>query len=370
MSLKALRVYFVTHHDGRLTGILMRHAAGLFDGPPPSAYGNDEEDVLQQIETQLRELRLRGKLVLDGYLFSEEFRTQRVKVDVFPLSVVKKQPVIGKKQIPLRLTYAASKLPGGGYRVMLPRFGWWFVVEELQMASEVIRNAVSTALLGESPRWMYEFRREAEERVREWRPKSILVDEPPTEDPAPEQPILDKVAEELVAKSAKGRLLAVVGEDKSIERAGSLYDRDPPVSILLVGDAGVGKSTWIRRLARKLALRRRDKRRKDDKPVPAIWATSGERIIAGMIYLGMWQQRCLDIASELKYSGDYLYVDRLTSILKLQPDGSSIAELFLAAMESEEISLIAECSDAELERAAIGGRIYVWLRRGSGRCAG
>jgi ATP-dependent Clp protease ATP-binding subunit ClpC len=69
-----------------------------------------------------------------------------------------------------------------------------------------------------------------------------------------------------------------------------------------------------------------------------------------MIYLGMWQERCGKIVSELSQEGDYLYVDRLVSLLRQQPDGASIAELLLPSVLSEQISLIAECSEAELER--------------------
>ena len=47
---KSLRVYFVTHSDGRRSGFLMRRWASWFDQPPPAAYGADEASVLAQLE--------------------------------------------------------------------------------------------------------------------------------------------------------------------------------------------------------------------------------------------------------------------------------------------------------------------------------
>src|SRR5687768_705780 len=70
-----------------------------------------------------------------------------------------------------------------------------------------------------------------------------------------------------------------------------------------------------------------------------------------MVYLGMWQKRCLDIVQELSESGDLLYVDRLGAILKPQSDGGSIAEVLGPPVLAQEIRVLAECTPEELERA-------------------
>ena len=45
MSDKSLRVYFTTHHDGRLTGRLLPVWSSFFDAPAPSAYGASEAEA-------------------------------------------------------------------------------------------------------------------------------------------------------------------------------------------------------------------------------------------------------------------------------------------------------------------------------------
>ncbi|MDB4946361.1 MAG: ATP-dependent Clp protease ATP-binding subunit ClpA [Labilithrix sp.] len=353
MATKSFRVYFVSHASGLKSGILMRAKNRLVDLPPPTAIGSSEEDVYRQLEVLVVGLEVSGDDTHERYLWEESFDTQEVSFDVHPQTSVEKRIVIGAKKIPLRMTYVHAKLASGGHRIMLPRFGWGFIVEELGVAKSVLGNALSTALLGENPRDIYEFRREGEEYVREWSPRTLTRGTKGDEDEEAKahRPTLDSVAVDLVDKAARGKLPFVVGDSLELERAKSLVGRDPPPSILLVGGPGVGKSTWVRRLARQLLLRQREAGSAEKASlVPRIWSTSSDRILAGMTYLGMWQKRCLDLAAELSHEGDWLYVDRLVPILEPQSDGSSIADVLGPSILAGDIALIAECTEEELER--------------------
>ncbi len=345
---RSLRVYTIEHHDGRRTGILMRRWDGFFEVPPPSAYGESAEAVLQSLDTQLREREL-GKLEsLERGLWEEHFSSRQVDVEVFPQALLSRRPVIGKRSIPLRLHYAWTKLSGGGYQVMLPRFGWWFVLEDLDIASDVLRNAVSTYLLGKETRSMYDFRQEVRESVYAWSPKrNLRLEKTLLLFDNSEFPTLAGLAEELVEKAFRRRLRPVLSRGPLDPAERDLLEREFPPSLLLVGGPGVGKSTWVRGLAEYYARRRREKA---TKPPPRIWRIPGEQFIAGMVYLGQWQKRVLDIIQELRYEGDYLYVDRLMSIVRPQSDGVAVADLMLPALQAEEVSIIAECSESELQR--------------------
>lgn len=349
MSKPSLRVYFIKHHDGRCSGVLMRPFSQLFDVPPPAAYGDDEEQVLARLEAQLHEL-----LATDGdigrYLWTERFEAGVVAIEQHPQSTVKKRPVIGKKRVPLRLTYVASKVASGGYRVLLPRFDWWLSVEDLSIVGEVVAQSIGAALLGASPTDLYDFREEESETVREWLPRSLLGERGREEDGEDDpKPTLDAIAEELVEKAARNKLpttLGVPGND-DLERLIALVDATPRPSILLVGEAGVGKTALVRRLAKHLAGER-SRRAKLEQPVPRLFATNGAAILAGMTYLGMWQERCHKLVGELEQTGDYLYLDRLTTIATAQREGTSIADILLPSLASGEVLALAECSEAEL----------------------
>jgi ATP-dependent Clp protease ATP-binding subunit ClpC len=361
VSKPSLRVYFVRHADGRFTGILLRTWDAFFDRSPPSAYGVSEDDVLDQIEGELHAMAARRDDSIERYLWDETFQIHTVEVEVHPQTSVKKRPVIGRRRIPVALTYLASKLPAGGHRVLVPRFGWRFVVEDLSIAADVLRQAVGTVLLGESARSIYDFRLEGDEYVRAWSPrvqKSQALAGRRQDDPFP---TLRAVAEDLVDRAARGKLPAILGASPELDAAAPLFGRTPPASILVVGPPGVGKTTFVHRMARRFLALRRDRRDKTRADVPRIWSTSTDRILAGMKYLGMWQERCLGLVRELSYEGDYLATGPLLPLIRPQPDGTSIASVLAPALRGGEISLVAECTDAELETAERRASSFVSL---------
>jgi ATP-dependent Clp protease ATP-binding subunit ClpC len=347
MSDKSLRVYFTTHHDGRLTGLLLPAWSRFFDAPAPSAYGASEAEVYALLETRVRQMLIDDASALERFLWEEPLQAKTLSVEIHPQTMHKKRPVIGKALVPLKLTYVYGKLETGAYRVLVPRFGWSFVLEELSIAREVLQHALATALLGEQPKGLYDFRHEGEEYVQSWDPGGLQPSRRSTSDEEPAPPVLEQIGEELTSRALSGRAPPLIYDADGLEPWRVYVLREPPRSILFVGGPGVGKTSQVLKMARWIAERRREDKQKQ---YPKIWRTSAERIVAGMVYLGMWQERCLKIVDALSYENHYLYVDRLTSILAPQPDGSSIGDLLLPAAMSEEISLIAECTEAELER--------------------
>ena len=347
---KSFRVYFVSHGAALLSGTLIRTWDRFFDAPPPSALGRSEEEVLAQLDVMLQSLTARGGDTPERYLWSEDFQTREVTVTARPQTVVQKRTVVGAREIPLRLTYCWCKLAHGGYRVMLPRFGWWMVLEELAIAPEVLRSAVGAALMGEKPASIYDFRRDGEEWVRAWMPRSFqAIEESADERPERLWPVTASVADDLVERAARQKLPPVFGDSDDLREHAALFESATPPSVLLVGPHGVGKTTLVRRIARHLLAKKREAG-KWEIAQPRLWATSATRLIAGMVYLGMWQERCLKLVEELSWEGHWLFLDRLVAILQPQPDGASIGEIILPAAATGAIPLIAECTPEEYER--------------------
>ena len=346
-----LRVYVTKHHGGLTSAVLLRRYRVMFDPPPPAAIAADADAALARLAPQ-------AALIADDddddndverYLWSEELELRRVEIDIHPGRPDPRGYVITAATVPIKLGYAAAKLDGAPlYRVIVPRFDWSFVAEDLAAVPETIRALVFAALVGDATASLYDLRREVDEKIIEWSPIEATPSDAKVTRPKPDpKPTLEAVGEDWVALARSGKLAATVGIDPTYDAIAPLLADKRLPSLLLVGPRGAGKSALVRRIARGML---EGSRGKDGRP-RALWATTADRIVAGMVYLGMWQQRCLALVSELHESPDALFIDRLADVMAPMSDGASIAELLAPGVVAKELTLIAECDEAELVRA-------------------
>jgi ATP-dependent Clp protease ATP-binding subunit ClpC len=345
VSRRSLRIYIVRDHSGLLTGRLVARSSTRAEYV---ATGSSEEELCARLQEQLSQ-NLDPLLASEPFSWSEPLHVDRVVVEVRPQVSLGKRTVIGKQRIPIELCYAWAALVGeerqgtpAGFRVMLPRFGFWFVLEDLRMAAEVLRQAVSATLAGEAARSLFEYREAAHEYVLEWAPRWRKAK---TSNAAAgeEFKVLRSVAEEWSELGRAGKLGRHFGPVDEARYSQLLSSAQKP-SLLLVGPSGAGKTEWVCELAR------RSGRARDGTPELLVWSSSADRIMAGQQYLGMWEQRCLELLAELRGEGHYLFLDRLAELVRPRSGASSIADLLLAALADGSISVIAECTTEEYER--------------------
>jgi ATP-dependent Clp protease ATP-binding subunit ClpC len=348
VSRPRFRVFVTKHHGGLTSAVLLRRFRVLFDKPPPAAMAEHVDTALARLAPQAA-LLAENQEAVARYLWTEQLDLRRVEVAIHPGRPDPRGLVIARSTVPLRLGYAAAKLDGSTlFRVLVPRFDWSFVTEDLDAVPDTIRALVFSSLIGDHPASLYDLRREIDEQILEWSPVEATARSRANRDDAGEPaPTLEAVGEDWVALARAGRLPATVGTDPVYQSLESVVRGTRVPSMLLVGPRGAGKTTLVRRLARGILHETRGKHATRRR----LWATSADRIVAGMVYLGMWQQRCLSIVKELDGSPDVLYVDRLADVMAPMSDGASIADLLSPAVIAGEVSLIAECDEAELVRA-------------------
>ena len=356
MTKPSFRVFLTRHHGpGETSGptmwsaVMLRRHRVAFDTPPPAAMAPDVKTALRRLAPQAALLSDEDDGSIDRYAWTEALELRQVSIEIHPGRPDPRGYVIGSSTVPIKLGYAAGKLDGAPlYRVIVPRFDFTFVTESLETVPDTIRSLVFAALVGDSPASLYDLRREREEQIIEWSPIDAPVTARKKDEAAPSPaPTLEAVAEDLVALARVNRLPVTVGIDPTYDQLASLVEQPRMPSLLFVGPRGCGKSTIVRRFARAmldLSRGRAGRRRR-------LWSTSADRIVAGMIYLGMWQQRCLDMVRELVDTTDVLHVDRLTDVMTPSSDGASIAELLAPAVIGGQLTMIAECDELELVRA-------------------
>lgn len=128
-------------------------------------------------------------------------------------------------------------------------------------------------------------------------------------------------------------------------------------NVLLVGDTGVGKTSVlvdsVRNVERELRERAKDN---DDGDASGnsshkFWVTSAGRLIAGMKYLGQWQERCEKIIEELARIDGVLAVEKLLDLMRTggASETDSIASFLLPFIERGELRIVGEVTPAELD---------------------
>jgi ATP-dependent Clp protease ATP-binding subunit ClpC len=127
-------------------------------------------------------------------------------------------------------------------------------------------------------------------------------------------------------------------------------------SVVLVGPPSVGKSTLVRRLVHDmLAADGYSVHRNLDK-VHAVWRVSGRRLIAGMSYLGQWEQRCVDLLEACREHRVVLWVEDLASwgrIGETRESERSLATFFRGPIARGELPIVAECTAEQYQQLQI-----------------
>lgn len=131
--------------------------------------------------------------------------------------------------------------------------------------------------------------------------------------------------------------------DHHVEKLAQMLGGRRPMSVLLVGAPGVGKTAIVQELIRTHA--------KWKLGGYEFWKTSGARIVAGQSGFGDWQNRCQRIVEEARERNAILYLGNLAELLETGRAGGSsenIAGFFRPRMVRGELLAILECTPEQL----------------------
>src|ERR1044072_1249636 len=91
-----------------------------------------------------------------------------------------------------------------------------------------------------------------------------------------------------------------------------------------------------------------------------VWRLSGKRLIAGMSYLGQWEERCLAVLDEARKRKGILWIEDLHLFGRLgqsRQSERSFADFFRGPVRRGDVAIVAELTQeqhARLERDAPG----------------
>lgn len=332
------------------------------DIEPAAASGPTEVDVLRQLK-ELIEWRFEHEpWNVDADLL--EPKLVEVKVEVRPRYASLRRVVPCPETLWLRVPCVVGKQESGIGFCAAPHLQVQFNFNEAAAVKELVVHYVNEALQGLAPAELLMRLPPAGCRLGELavrQPGERLRPVPPAE--RRELQVLFKVADPLLLDHGRKRSVSAAYGRDPIVRALLEKLATQKANVLLVGEPGVGKSTVLFEAVKSLARRPaasgsqgNQSRGGDDESDADLrryryWRTSASRLIAGMRYLGEWEERCEEFIGQLRAIDGVFCAENLLELLSVggQGPGDSVAAFLLPFLQRGELRLVAECTPDEVE---------------------
>ena len=127
-----------------------------------------------------------------------------------------------------------------------------------------------------------------------------------------ETPILDNFSRDLTKNAEEGKIDPVIGRDKEVKRIAQILSRKKKNNAVIVGDAGVGKSALVEKLAL-MVYKGECPTNLLDKRIVSLDLTS---LVAGTKYRGQFEERIKAILNELlQVTNVVVFIDELHTMV-------------------------------------------------------
>ncbi len=248
---------------------------------------------------------------------------------------------------PVRMTFPCvrGEYAGGMKACVIPTLGLWFSFDDEARLSELAQHYVAEALRGSTPQRVARFLPPLDCELR-----SLVINA--REDEQQKQrrqwPALEAVAEPLGERSQRRRLSRAFERESEIADLVRRVHKDR-ASVLLVGEPGIGKTALLASAVRE--IERTQARESGEGSLRLFWQTAASRLIAGMQYLGQWEERLEGVIANLADFDGVLCIENLLELLRVGGVGAadSVGAFLVPYLRHRELRLVGEATPEELD---------------------
>jgi ATP-dependent Clp protease ATP-binding subunit ClpC len=285
-----------------------------------------------------------------------------VKVEVRPQYRAGKRMVPCPETVWLRVPCVTGRQESGLRLCVVPHLSLQFNFQDASDVKALVAHYVKEAVQALSPAQLAAQWPPRECRLEEivWRRTGGHIRRVPPEN-RPEMKVLFTVADPLLHDHARKRSVSAAYGREALVHALLAKLGNERANVLLVGESGVGKSTVLLDAVKKLARRpnppsaeadrREDEDSAKDLRAYRFWRGSAGRMIAGMRYLGEWEERCEKFIEQLAAVEGVFCAENLLELVSVggQGAGDSVAAFLLPYLQRGELRMVAEATLAEVE---------------------
>ena len=159
---------------------------------------------------------------------------------------------------------------------------------------------------------------------------------------------LSKYAENLTEKALQGKVDPVFGREKETAKVEDILNRRKKNSVILLGDAGVGKTSIVEGLVQRIVS--------GEGPLflqnKIIFSLDLNTIVAGTKYRGEFEDRLNKIIEDAKHPNDILFIDEIHTLSGAGDAEGSLdaANILKPALSSGEVTVIGATTYAEYRK--------------------
>ena len=273
------------------------------------------------------------------------------RVEVRPEYVVQGRVYPCDESFPIRVACVHGRQQNGMLVCALPLLNLQFYYYEARALRGLVTTYAQEALKNRTPQQLRCF----------LHPKSIYLDELAVRGSnrnfvsitSPEIENLKLIATPLASDEMRRSVSRAFGRERLVSDLVQLIQRER-ANVLLVGESGVGKTSILVDAVR--TIERETRANADDLPANApkihqFWMSSGSRLIAGMKYLGQWEERCERLIEELARIDGVVAFEDLLELVHIGGTAatSSVASFFMPFVERGEMRIVSETTPAGLD---------------------
>jgi ATP-dependent Clp protease ATP-binding subunit ClpC len=336
------------------------YAAHVLGAPHLASFGETMLAVNEDLSRVCARLLARGEL--QGHRGNVTWTTRRVELTLRAmqrgrlLSVPMRFTALVRADAPVR-----GKAARGPVRVLVPRLELEHELAELAdveaFTEELIRHELHLAPLerllevaytGEESVRSITITSAASARAIERKAKKAEQG-PPRRAPLP--PGLAEACRRLSDERDAGTVERAFQRDDEVEQLIEAVIGPSRSSVLLLGPPMVGKTALLHELVHRAAAAG------EGSPLSGleVYSTSGGRIVAGMRYLGEWQDRLRRMVDALRTRRAVLHLDSLSELLSVgqarSDTGLDLARQLLPSIEAGEVCVVLEATAEDASRA-------------------